>query len=335
MPYYRRASEFRNHRDYGRAIAEYDAAIRVDRDNMRAYISRGFLYYLRKEYDPAIADYTTAMNLDPRLRVLAQRKFEGSAAGDHYLAQAYARRGDALHKKGEDDMAIADYDAAIGYYPRGGQEISRAYYERGLIYYGKGECDLAIADFSNAIRFGSYTYFGDEQAESHYHRGLAYLDKGEHNLAIADFDEVIELGPSYINIFLPDVYEKRGEAYEAKKPLNEQSINDFRQANRLLWADEDTELAEDEGVVYADRARHYWNEGKYDLAIAAWTSSIEIDPDDAAGYHNRGLVYLDKGEYDSAIADFDTAIRIDPGSWVSYEYRDRAYIARGNPDPDT
>ena len=44
--------------------------------------------------------------------------------------------------------------------------------------------------------------------------------------------------------------------------------------------------------------------GRYQEAIADYTTAIKINPDDADAYVNRGAAYDDLGRYQEAIADY-------------------------------
>ena len=48
-----------------KTIADYTTAIRLDPDNAIAYNNRGSAYLYLGEYKSAIADFTTAIRLDP------------------------------------------------------------------------------------------------------------------------------------------------------------------------------------------------------------------------------------------------------------------------------
>ena len=71
----------------------------------------------KKEYDPAIADYTRAIQLDPG------------------FAKVYNNRGLAWCAKTEYDRAIADYDEAIRLDPG----YATAYHNRGYAWDEMGE----------------------------------------------------------------------------------------------------------------------------------------------------------------------------------------------------
>jgi hypothetical protein len=81
-------------RDYDRAIADLNEAIRLDPKLSRPFHNRGYAYSAKGDNDRAIADYTEAIRLDPK------RPF------------ALYGRGVAYAAKRDKDRAIADYTEA-------------------------------------------------------------------------------------------------------------------------------------------------------------------------------------------------------------------------------
>jgi serine/threonine protein kinase len=86
--------------DLDGAIADYDAAIRLDPKFTLAYYNRGIARADKGDLDGAMADYDAAIRLDPK------------------HARAYYNRGIAREGKGDLDGAIDDYDAAIRLDPK-------------------------------------------------------------------------------------------------------------------------------------------------------------------------------------------------------------------------
>jgi tetratricopeptide (TPR) repeat protein len=80
---------------YDRAIADLDAAIRVDPTNALAYNNRGLAYDAKGEHDRAIANLSEAIRLDPE------------------YGAAYHNRGNVYQAKGECHRAAADFNEAI------------------------------------------------------------------------------------------------------------------------------------------------------------------------------------------------------------------------------
>ena len=64
------------------------------------------------------------------------------------LAIAHTNRGNAYATKGDFDLAISDFDAAIKYNP----EFSKPFNNRGVAFQKKGKYDRAIKDFDEAIK---------------------------------------------------------------------------------------------------------------------------------------------------------------------------------------
>ncbi len=122
------------------------------------YLKRGEDASDVHEYDRAIADYTTAIQLKPG------------------YAEAYNDRGFAHYLKGDADRAIADFTRAIelrSNYPK-------AYNSRGVVYmahgYGRAK---AVADFDRAIALNPefrYAYINRANARLTSNPWLALQD---------------------------------------------------------------------------------------------------------------------------------------------------------------
>jgi tetratricopeptide (TPR) repeat protein len=78
-----------------KAIADYDAAIRLNPDFAEAYVNRGIAWFDKGRYDQAIADATRAIALRPG------------------LAEAFNNRALAWYKQGRYDRAQPDFDRTI------------------------------------------------------------------------------------------------------------------------------------------------------------------------------------------------------------------------------
>src|SRR5262249_19568950 len=95
-----------------------------------AYSDRGMVYFGKKEYDLAIAEYSEAIRLDPK------------------SAEIYSIRGLAYACKSDYDRAFEDCNEAIRIAPK----LTVPYYVRGVVYVMTKDYDQAIADFNEATR---------------------------------------------------------------------------------------------------------------------------------------------------------------------------------------
>ena len=87
-------------RSYDPAIADYTEALRLNPRDEALYYNRGNAHYCKAEYDRAIADYTEAVRLDPR------------------NAWAFGNRGKAHALRGEHGRAVADFGRVLHLDPK-------------------------------------------------------------------------------------------------------------------------------------------------------------------------------------------------------------------------
>ncbi len=95
-----------------------------------AYHNRGVAWFYKGNYDKAIADYTSALEINPN------------------YAEAYYSRGGAWFHKGDYDKAIADCTRTLEINPNDFE----AYNNRGSVWFCKREYDKAIADHVMSLK---------------------------------------------------------------------------------------------------------------------------------------------------------------------------------------
>lgn len=117
------------HRDFERAIADFDEAIRLNPNRAALYRDRALARRENGDLALAIADYDEAIAHDPK------------------LAAPYHQRGLALAATGDLDRAILSYNTAIRLDPRDAE----ARLDRGLAFLAHGQADDARADFEAAL----------------------------------------------------------------------------------------------------------------------------------------------------------------------------------------
>jgi serine/threonine protein kinase/tetratricopeptide (TPR) repeat protein len=221
-------------KEYEKAIAEFDTALRLNPGHAGTYSTRGWTYHLMSQNggrkprskipvpvlrQKAIADLSTAIGLRPQNPLFyntrgtiyrQQKKFDRAIADfDQVIrlrprrALGYANRGWTEYLMGKFHRAVADLDKAIQF----NSGLSQAYFDRGRVYASRGQFPQALADFTEAIRCepgrgGFYVY-----------RGSVYFRKGDEKEALADLNKGIRLAPRYARGYFwrSKVYRKQGE----------------------------------------------------------------------------------------------------------------------------
>ena len=107
--------------------------------------------------------------------------------GNNQPERALERGLNAL-RKGDYDLAIADYSEAIHLKP----DFVEAYINRGYVYGQKRDYDRAIADYNEAVRLQPNGWL------AYINRANSYEHKGDWDRAIADYTEAMRAKPNNV-----------------------------------------------------------------------------------------------------------------------------------------
>jgi|GEM_PF-1424419 len=158
-----RSKLYQQRGDQARASADYNRAVQI---RAARHIEQGGSYYLKGEFDKAIAEYTWAVQLE-------------SNKADYYY-----RRGAAYNQKGDYEQAIGDYSRAVQLDPA----KANYFYSRSISFSHKKDLNKAIADLTSAIQL-------EPQNAGHYYwRALTYIAKKDKRAAKSDLTKAAEMG---------------------------------------------------------------------------------------------------------------------------------------------
>jgi membrane associated rhomboid family serine protease/Flp pilus assembly protein TadD len=256
----------------------------------------------------------------------------------------YARllRADCYDQLGRDLPAHEDYREAIGHYERVIRVdpdhktarclLSDAYYSDGLIlktlgryadaavlfgdyirlnpgleqgYQHRADCRLklglfifAISDYKKILAI----HPGDSEtlaslARSYYQHGLQAMEQGRVKRAILDFN-------SYIEQFPDDSggYTARAQCYHSLNQ-KEDAIQDLQKAMDLESGSQALHLLK--GLIHL-------MDGRYEEALAALQTYLDVYPEDDYGWYCRAEVYILMDRLEEAEGDLDRAIELKP-----------------------
>ena len=139
--------------------------IRLKPDYGTAFNNRGYEYYLKGEYDRAIADYD-----------------RGDPSSNPTTPSQFNNRGLAYAAKGDYDLAIADCTEAIRLDPK----LANPHRHRAFAYFRKGDLDRALSDLEDAIRLDP------KYALAYATRGMVFEKKGDLPRALAGFQSSLD-----------------------------------------------------------------------------------------------------------------------------------------------
>jgi tetratricopeptide (TPR) repeat protein len=165
-----RARAYTEKRDFDHAIADFTSAINLDPGNAELHYVRGFVYSSEMhDYSRGVADFTEALRLNPK------------------YAAALSARGSAYARMGEFDRALADINEAIRLDPNNPRKWVH-FENRCRAYLLAGNLAQALSDCDEAVRISE-----GRIAHPLSSRGLARLKRGELDMAITDFSAAIKL----------------------------------------------------------------------------------------------------------------------------------------------
>ncbi len=196
--------EYYDQGELDKAVAEFETAIELDPNDAEAHRNLGTAYGEQGKWEEAAAAYERAIEVNPDF---------GEAYGD--MAGAYFYLGKIAEASAAGEKAI---ELAPDY--------ATAYNNLGIIYGSQGQIDAAIALFEEAIGIDP------NDANAHYNLGFAYENLGQLDAAIVEYQDAVRVDPNYL-----DAYENLGTVY-ARQGQFEQAIVQFETFLQLAPPDD-------------------------------------------------------------------------------------------------
>ena len=220
---------------YQSAVVDGDVAIKLasaDKDSSAAYHTRGAAKAALGDYDKAIADFDAAIRLNPKTAInyldrglakealgekdAAKADFEEATRINGDLAKNYYEEGRGKNHRRAYEAAMVSFDKAIRLNP----EYASVYSNRAISQNAMGRRELrrenpekakyylqgAVADCTEAIRLNlKYTAAYNNRGLAKYRLGQSVADCGNsqeaerhYQAAIADLDKAIQLNPKHV-----------------------------------------------------------------------------------------------------------------------------------------
>ncbi|UEM14577.1 caspase family protein [Bradyrhizobium barranii subsp. barranii] len=234
------------------------------KDKSLALVVRGNALINKRDYDRAIEALSSAIDLDP----------------DN--VGAINLRGLSHERKGEDDLAMADYNLAI----QKRANFGYAYNNRGTIHLRRGALQSALDDFNLSIKYTPTFLLGWTNRAR-----MRTLNK-DFDGAIADFAAAEKIDPT-----APQIAGNRCITYGM--------MGKYDQA----FADCDGLIQKQPRNTFAinNRAEVNVMKGDLDAALKDYNTVIQLNPNSVRAHSGRGQIYERRKDLAQARADYRAA----------------------------
>jgi tetratricopeptide (TPR) repeat protein len=234
------------------------------KDKSGALAVRGNALISKRDYDHAIEALSAAIDLDPDNVVLLNS------------------RGVAYEHKGQDDLAMADYDLALRKRPTYGVP----YNNRGTIQLRRNAVQSAFDDFSMSIKFAPKFLLG------YTNRARVRTLTRDYDGALADFAEAEKIDPN-----ASQIAGNRCVAYGLMAKYDQA----FADCDALIARQPKNQFALD------NRGDVYMMKGDLDAALRDYNTVVQLNPNNVRAHSGRGRIYERRNDLAQARADYRSA----------------------------
>lgn len=304
-------------KEYDLALADYDRALKLDKENVEILERRAELYFTMMDYSASDNDFKTILKIEPHSRYAMV-----GVARNLINQENYEPAFEILNK-----AVKLDPEYAMPY-----KFLCRAYYETGdyrkavdnvILQLTYDEDWFALEYLRKLVKeVPDYTILKLTEAYSNnsdnlmwlFTRGVSYGEIGNYIKAIDDYTTLI----SYVGE--DDTLAARiGYCYSEM----EDHVSAAEYYSQAITIDPN------EGEYYLLRAESKRKTGDLDSAIEDYTKSIELNPMNAFAYGHRGWSKEMQGDYAGSVDDQNKAIALDEEFGYYYLFRARAYQLLG------
>ncbi len=285
--------------DYSKAIAIYQEAARLDRENPRIFSGIGYLEARQGNYQASVEFYQQAIDLEPNNADFQYALGYAMANLQNYPAAAAAYRraavldrknvnariglGVVLFQQKDYSGSFKAYQEAIALDPKSWQ----AYSSMGLVLIQQGNFASAVTVLQEAAELAP------KQPSVQLKLGTALLRSGHASEGLAAFEEAAKLEPRN-----PEVQLEIGELLKAQ--------NDFDGA--LIAYQRAIAVRPNLVAAHAGIGEIQLEKQDFLGAINTFRRVIQLDPDRAEAYYNMGTALKARDRKSEAIEAFQQAL---------------------------
>jgi tetratricopeptide (TPR) repeat protein len=321
-PLIRRSRAHEGLKDDRKAMADLDAAVRLEPASAEAWTARGQLCMKLNRWDQSLQDFTRALKLDPK------------------AAKVRVARGSYYARTGKPQLALEDFDAAVAADPN----LAEAYNNRGALYANAyNDTDKALNDIVSAVvlapRNAGYQFnLGIMRLRARqYRKALEALDAslnlkgpvppimqaraevrahlGEHAAALRDIQIALEKDPRN-----PAIYDTLGVIRLAAHDY-QAAVRDLNQA---------LHVSKNYAPAMVHRGMAYGALGSLKAAYSDFNRARDRDPRSKEAWTGLCLSRRLSRDHQAAVRDCTRALGLSPNYGPAYLQRGLAYLKLGD-----
>lgn len=270
-----------------RALADYEAVIQKDPNNLEAYFQKGLIYYNSASNEQAIKDFTYVID---------------NQSGSETKAVYYG-----IDPSGSRGTFLTTLQSMI----------SKVYQYRAMAYEKNGEWDKAIDDFTTAFEY-------DTTVDGYINRSQLYAKMGRKREAISDLKNAIELNlesyRAWYNLAILDESTQFPEALMANDEftpmLNMVGANAYESGNYSLSAQYHTRAIKadpNDDLAYISRGKALLRTGAYGQARQDFIKAMQLEPSRTEAFYLIGNSFFHEQKFQEAVGFYERYLSIDRG----------------------
>jgi tetratricopeptide (TPR) repeat protein len=318
--YYFRGRSYNSNKDHAKALADFDAILKIDPADRSAIWQKASVFLQQKKYKEALPFYAKTISfykdeknslddlhyfrgfcyLQLKDSANARLDFQQSLTYNYNLLDPNIQMGHLSYAAGKYYEAKDYYTKGVTGFKADSVEFSKIYFRRGFSNLFTGSGYTGKDDLLTSLRYDS------SNKEAHRYLGEVYYTGSYFNLALTEFDKSISL---YKNVkdSLPKMYYYRALCYSQLKKYKE-ALSDYEQADKLK--PNASEYITPMGQLAFEIKAYQKTITNFTKAIALYKPVQKNEL--AFAYYARGRAYYELKDKVKAKKDIEKAIELVP-----------------------
>ena len=270
-----------------RAIADYEAVIKTQPDNMEAYFQKGLIYYNTASTEQAIKDFTYVLE-----------NHSGSETKAIYFVN------DPTGARGTRLTTLQSM-------------ISRVYQYRGMAYQKNGDWRRAIRDFNQSLEY-------DTTSDIYINRSQLFSKMGDDRAAIQDLKSAIAIEPdSYLAWYnlaildpttkLPSRLLEEDEFFPMLQLMGANAYEQGEYQASIQYYSSSIKSEPSDDLSYIGRGKAYIRMNSHSKARQDFIKAMQLNPSRSEAFYLIGNTLFHEKKFSDAVGFYERYLSVDQG----------------------